>query len=324
MSKPNLCDRRTRTGFTLVEMLVVMGFLLVLATLTVAIAPRFQERQKVAKAADQLQGWLLIAKQRAKNDRAPTGVRIYVPSNQPLLSNQPLATDLAYIQRPDDFRPGANPGGGFRWAQIAVPNPGNQVVLTPPPPLQTLPADFAGGAAPSNKALWPVQPGDYLEIKGGGLLHQIVAPVLPNQLQVFSPFPYAIAPTDDYRIIREPRLLQGETPLQLAQDVAIDFAPSPYPLYATSNTSLGFPRLVQANTPLDILFAPSGALLKPVATGDKIMLWLRDPTQDAKNPGDQILITIQVRTGLIAAHPVDPPPSTDPYSFAKDPRSSGL
>ena len=35
-------------------MLVVMGFLLVLATLTVAIAPRFQERQKVAKAADEM------------------------------------------------------------------------------------------------------------------------------------------------------------------------------------------------------------------------------------------------------------------------------
>ncbi len=291
-----------RPGFTLVEMLVVIGLILVLATLTVAIAPRFQERQKLAKASDQLQGWLLIAKMRAKNDRTPTGVRIY------LTGTPPRATELAYLQQPDDFRVG----------RLSVSNPGNVADITA--------GDLTGGAA--DPALWPVQPGDYLEIKGGGLPHQLVRiSNTPPRLEVFAsnvpPFPYQVTPTEDYRIIREPRLLQGEAPLQLAQDIVIDFAPILLgPSGPSQPRSVGFP---PSNKPYyDLLFSPSGGVIRPVAGGDKIMLWLRDITQDATSPGEQILVTIHLRTGLIAAHPVNTSPPYDWYRFANDPRSSGL
>src|SRR5574340_1255625 len=65
-----------RTGFTMVEMLVVLGIILMLSVLTVLFMPRISERQRVAQGADLLQGWLLMAKQRALRDRVPTGIRL--------------------------------------------------------------------------------------------------------------------------------------------------------------------------------------------------------------------------------------------------------
>jgi prepilin-type N-terminal cleavage/methylation domain-containing protein len=72
-------DRRRRTGFTLIELLVVMIIIVILATLTVAILPRLNEEQKATRAADQVSGWMLITKGRAKRDRHPVGVRLQVP-----------------------------------------------------------------------------------------------------------------------------------------------------------------------------------------------------------------------------------------------------
>jgi prepilin-type N-terminal cleavage/methylation domain-containing protein len=287
---------RRRPGFTLVEMLVVIGLILVLATLTVAFAPRFLEREKVTKGIDQLQGWFLIAKQRAKSDRTPTGIRL---QRDP--KNASLVRDLQYIQQPDHFSGGVLTGMN---------------VTAVPPTVTISGVDLHGGLGPGNPALWPVQPGDYLEIKGGGLMHRIIGVVnlggaVGNTLQLFSaPAPLANA-TNQYRIIRGPRVLQGESPLQLPQDIAIDLG-----------KCQGLP--VDANAPhRDILFAPSGSVVEPAAASDKIILWVRDASRDAGDPGEQLLITVYVRTGLIAAHPVDTG-SNDPYSFTRDGKSSGL
>jgi prepilin-type N-terminal cleavage/methylation domain-containing protein len=65
-----------RTGFTLVEMLVVLVLILVLAGIAILIAPKVNERRKPANGAGQLQQALLMAKQRAFRDQAPRGVRI--------------------------------------------------------------------------------------------------------------------------------------------------------------------------------------------------------------------------------------------------------
>jgi hypothetical protein len=55
---------------------------------------------------------------------------------------------------------------------------------------------------------------------------------------------------------------------------------------------------------------------------DKIILWVRDVTQDPKAPGDQTLIAIAVRTGRVAAFQVAP--GADPYLFTRDGNFSGL
>lgn len=130
-----------------------------------------------------------------------------------------------------------------------------------------------------------------------------------------SPFPFQTA---NYRIIRRPRPLLGEEPVPMPQDVGIEV-----------------PRcqlLVDPNTggpALDLLFSPSGAMLSrgsPSVGVGKVVLWVRDYTQDLDPAtsipqGENALITIYTRTGLTAAHAVDP---ADPYRFTREGRGSGL
>src|SRR5262249_58255037 len=101
--------------------------------------------------------------------------------------------------------------------------------------------DFSGGyGAGSDKTLWPVQSGDYIEFKGGGLVH-LITTVGPSALQIATRPPYQIQATEDYRIIRRPRVLIGETPMQLPQDIVIDL---------NQSVNLG---------KLDLVFSPGGA-----------------------------------------------------------------
>jgi prepilin-type N-terminal cleavage/methylation domain-containing protein len=68
-----------RAAFTLIEMLVVLFIIVILATIVAVVAPRISEQSKSARGADQMQGWLLIAKQRAKREGHAVGLRIQVP-----------------------------------------------------------------------------------------------------------------------------------------------------------------------------------------------------------------------------------------------------
>lgn len=287
----SLQAERRRPAFTLIEILVVVSLILVLATLTVAFAPRFTERERVVTAADQLQGGMLIAKQRARNDRSPTGLRLVRDPNNPK-----LVRELQYVQQPDDF------SGGVLLSAAT-----NTLIFRE--------VDFGGGIGGANESLWPVQSGDYIEIKGGGLMHLITKVASANSLLLASPAGPLGSPTSQYRIVRGPRLLQGEKPLQLPESVILDLA-----------KSVGLPPDPSSGglaPSKDILFAPSGAVLHPAGLSDKIILWVRDGSLEATNPGEQFLVTIYKRTGLIAVHPVDTG-STDPYSYTRDGRSSGL
>ncbi len=96
---------RLTLGFTLIEMLVVIGIILTLATLTVAFLPKITNYQKVQQGAGQVQGWLLTAKQRATRDHYPRGIRLVVPAtSDPLYGN--VVRDLQYVEQPDDFTGG--------------------------------------------------------------------------------------------------------------------------------------------------------------------------------------------------------------------------
>jgi hypothetical protein len=59
-----------------------------------------------------------------------------------------------------------------------------------------------------------------------------------------------------------------------------------------------------------------------------VILWVRDASQDpppATQPwvGDPVLVTVQIRTGMIGAQPVYPSAS-NPFQFTQDTSSSGL
>jgi type II secretory pathway pseudopilin PulG len=113
-------------------------------------------------------------------------------------------------------------------------------------------------------------------------------------------------------------------------------------------TSLGiFPATDPANAAgqtFDLLFAPSGQILNN--STNLVVLWIRDsskvshPRLDATGnsvdgqaeynlAGEQALVVLNVKSGLISTQPVFPPPAAptvnhDPYQFARDGLNSGL
>ncbi len=273
-----------RPGFTLIEMLVVIFIIVLVSALVVGLMPRVQDRQKVPQGAGRVQSTLQVAKALALRDRSPRGVRLLVdPADRHV-------RDLQYIELPADLHEGTliRPGG-------------NGVRITG--------FDLSGGL--SDPSLWPVQPGDYLQISGG-TIHRIAGVIPPGRITTAENIPPGFFPTF-YTIMRSPRPLAGEEILHLPKDVAIDLG-----------RSIILPeQLPTGNSNYDILFAPWGAVLRQGTSTGKIILWVRDVTKDADAPGDQTLITVYTRTGVIAAHPVDLT-SGNPYSFTQDPRSSGL
>jgi prepilin-type N-terminal cleavage/methylation domain-containing protein len=133
-----------------------------------------------------------------------------------------------------------------------------------------------------------------------------------------------------YSVIRQPRVLQGETPLQLPAGICID--PTPKMVNGAGQSVDPYAFAV----PGDIMFSPQGGTLNSgLAAGqDSIVLWVRDYTKDVNypvtswppggQPGEQFVIFIQTHTGFIAEHPVDTTPGNGPYTFTQDARSSGL
>jgi prepilin-type N-terminal cleavage/methylation domain-containing protein len=314
-----------RRAFTLVEMLVVLTLIIILASIAVAFVPRTNQRSKTSQAASSLQGWLLIAKQWAKRDQVPTGLRIFPGMTYPntIAPNSAYRTDVQYIQQPPDYtaripsQVGAGVGGYLNTVVTTSPLGTTHVMISAPSAVggqQPVPVpgaviDLFGGftsAAPSSS--WLVQPGDYLEINGGGPLYGISKVVnsggLPggpgDTLVLTSPIsiPSGANVNVSYRVIRQPRILPGEPSLLLPQDTAIDTGAS-FPTRPDVAVPPPLP------TPIDILFNPSGtvSLTGGTASGN-VVLWVRDVTQDGF-VDDQALITVYARSGTIAAYPVD-------------------
>ena len=141
--------QRRRPAFTLIELLVVIALILVVTAIGVMAIPSVQDRN-MQTGADQLQGWLLIAKQRAKREGLPTGLRFDFTNNQ--------ATQCVYIQQPDDY--------GIPGSSCTV----NGTTVT-----------FANGANVNGSTsvvdlnAAGVQAGDYLEFYRGGGVYQIAS-----------------------------------------------------------------------------------------------------------------------------------------------------
>src|SRR5262249_26816127 len=140
---------------------------------------------------------------------------------------------------------------------------------------------------------WSVQPGDYLEVMGTGLAHQIVSLVDGTTVKITPPLPYPLAATANYRVVRSPRVVGDET-LKLPDVTVIDLKTNtdfnnPLPPVDT-NLGTGF---------VDILFGPSGAVISRGVSTATINLWVRAP--DLNNAtdiyrGDPTIVAVFVRT----------------------------
>ncbi len=315
---------RRRAGFTLIEMLVVLGIILVLATLGVVFYPRLQDSNNMIRASDLVSQTLGNARTRAKRDNLPTGVRFeYDPATG-------YVTQMEYIQQPDNYSVGICRG---TLQPIAGTNPPqyDTVTFATDPRNPAAIVNFRGAGSALNAAdQATIQPGDYLEVFGGGGVHRIGRALTTTSLQLLQPVTIPIAQTSNYRIIRQPRIVIGEDPITLPKNMVLDFKLVKYP----NTVPVRQVPIITGTTPptsfasfYEILFSPSGSVIGQGTGSDKIILWLRDlsqPSPEAPDPyaGSPVLISVQVRTGFIAVNPVGPP--NDPFRYTRDPRSSGL
>src|SRR5579884_4093073 len=281
MSVP-VSTRGPRRAFTLVELLTVMAIIAIIATLTALFFPNFDTRRKTASGADQLSGWLLIAKQRARRDGLPTGLRFTVTNN--------ACNTVNYIQQPDDVAVGyvsATNGTSVTLKNVTVP-------LT------------------SGSTL--VQAGDYLELFGGGLLYRVTAvgqggttvTLTVNQTPNTPPLPTnagLTATAPNYRIIRQAQPISGEPPLNLPDTVIIDFSVN------ATNGNQPLSNLQPSNSGnYDILFDQTGKVVTQKTGSTPIFLWVRDGSSSNANDllvGNPTLIVVQPRTGFIVNAPVN-------------------
>ncbi len=316
-----IADRRN--AFTLMEMLVAITIIVVLAALAAAFAPRIDDNQKLSRAVDNLEQWLLTAKMRARRDGLATGLRfVQAPGDASRIYSQ-----FQYIQQPEPLTGGYCAGGST--AALSPPyyqypsGTGNYYLggLLTSATAGTVTfqgVDFTLGGTPLWNQ-WLVQPGDYLEINGGGVYY-IQSVTGPTTLQLgSSPYDLALnitSPTTNYRIIRQPRILIGEEPLTLPNNYAANFGNIP------GTTSPGCNVLPGPSGNYEILFSPMGAVIGSNAGNPTIVISVWDTTMEVPDPNRVGIVGIQSRSGFIGAYGVSL--SSNPFLFVQTARESGL
>lgn len=275
--------RQRRLAFTLLELVAVMTLVVLLAALGMVMIPSARDRS-VNLAADRIQGWMLIAKQRARRDGLATGLRLIADADDKVRK-------LQYLQQPDDF------SAPYTTCQCA----GGRIVT------------FAPGANPEgqpiavNLATANVHPGDVIEFFGAGSVYPILkVDSAKNRLVLAVNGPDTTGnAVIDYRILRRPIPLIGEDVLELPDDAILDPA-----------QSLNVP--VGRSGFAEVLFSPHGGLVgQGTSSNDIVALWVQNERGDPK-----LLTVINPHTGFISVQQIGP--AANPFQYCRDARASGL
>jgi prepilin-type N-terminal cleavage/methylation domain-containing protein len=303
--------KRRRRGFTLIELLVVIAIITLLSVIGYLVIPTLNNDYNRVRAVDQISEYLLTAKMRAKRDGLPTGIRFNATSGQ--------VNQIYFVQQPDAIT-GATMGATLTGIAANA--------MQPPVAASFTGGDWVGAGNAAGDQYAPVQAGDYLEINGGGPVYVIgtskagaaaitltangATVSLLNASASFS------GSTSNWRIIRMPRLMEGEDVKQLPGDLVVDLGQS----LRVPTRTLGSGTIGTAAVS-EIVFSPSVSVVNPISGSGKIILWIADPGNASQPQGPSTLIAINTRSGFIGAYDVNLN-GGDPYSFTEDGRGGGF
>lgn len=317
--------KRRRTGFTLIELLVVITIMALLAGMAVLIGNALFRSDKSQRAASTAAAAFQIAKQTSLRDRVVYGIRLVPDINGNFngleyIYQPPDYVDNEYINTPSPLGPIAN---GIQFDNRGTP--------------QALRRDISGGLGP-DKNLWLVQVGDFIQTENDPSPHLIIrvgpdpASTAPprralayNEIEVAAPGtdPTVQTWSSKFRVMRSARPVPGEEIVRLPEGIIID----------ANLSRLGTNSLTPdpITGRVDVLFSPAQGVVGATSRAGKIILWVRDSTEDPATTKNQLLLVIFTRTGLVTSYPVDTSGRIDPltgtvnpYSFTYDPRPTGL
>ena len=296
------------SGFTLVELLVVMTIMVVFASLTAAFYPSLKADNAISRVSTMVQSNFVAARQRAKRDRVPTGIRMQLDADG-------RCTQLLLVQKPEELN--VNTLGNITAVNITAGSVSG--VLTFAQPLTQ--AGFEDLIFPYDCVV-NNSSGESLIISGisGNNASFLPSFSIPNFNQI---------PFSDYRVIRMPRTIPGENKVDIPDEYEISL--SKYGSIAPGKESFArsnLPISTLAVSTFDIIFDPTGTVSCPGLSGDAV-LWLHKFTNEPTDFSNDALICIRKINGKIGAFPVDRlnnsnPADFSPFGFTKDPRNEGL
>ena len=269
MVKKNLL--RTRQGYTLIELMVVISIILGVMGLVVAIYPSYSQREDLYKSADLIRNSLMRARQWAIRDKAGTGIGIQT-------SPAGLGLQIVFYQDGPEVY-GSNPITSVsNGLTISLQNAKNKNEVTLNPPLK-------------NKK---VLTGDFLIVtqSNTSTIHRITGTIPPQPLNTDQVATFYTSTdlslssaTSKFKIFRGPRLLESEPPINLSQTVKLEFR--------DQNNSV-IP--IDPNKP-SIIFSPKGQV-EPTATGVYSVNVIQTDPQDPTTEIDRKIVTLEAVSGI--------------------------
>ena len=318
-----------RTAMTLVELLVVMAIIVIFTAMTAAFYPANQADRELSRFSNTVQSALLSARNRAKAERLPTGIRFYADPNSPT-----KVGSVVLIQKPaplDAYAVGVAPNPGSLSATIVERTPMSGIF-------------DAYITFPNN---YPIQNvlnyGDFIVLDSGDVA-KIDGMTNPNTVysasgSYSSGFSSSLTalPTM-FKVHRSPVELSGDSPFELSNTVEIQMPnTTSFPLPSFTQASY-FPPQPLAPTRFEIIFNPDGSLNNSTSA---VYLHLHNfeslfgmgPSYSDGNFSRDAILAVRKMSGSIGVYevgqPIDFANPTDitrhnPNLFAIDPRNKGI
>ena len=320
---------RNRTAMTLVELLVVMAIIVIFTAMTAAFYPANQADRELSRFSNTVQSALLSARNRAKAERLPTGVRFYDSDANGKVDS------VVLIQKPAPLD---------AYAVGVAPNPSSlsatMVERTPMSNIFDMYITFPNITFPNpSPNLNIINPGDYVALESGdvakidGLVQPTMANLYPNTVYSLGGNPLipmdvtksyssgfssalTLLPTK-FKVYRSAVELSGDTPFELSNIVEI---------FVGSGSLTIAPASLSVSGAFDIIFNPDGSLNNSTS---EVYLHLHNFEALTGDYSRDAILAVRKMSGSIGVYEVGPvdlvnPANHNPTLFAKDPRNKGI